>query len=91
MHTHPLLMRSPFEADEGHLIGRDPMKITAAEYAEHLPDAQVGMKAIRAKCLECCNYKAREVRKCVCHSCPLWPLRLGRQPKGLRAARKEKE
>lgn len=85
---NPLLEPSPYEADEGNLIGRDPRKISAAEYAEHLPTATVGMKAIRAKCLDCCGGYQGEVRKCTATSCPLWPLRMGGQPKGLRAARK---
>lgn len=84
--TNPLLERSPYEADEGNWIGRDPRKISAAEYAEHLPNATVGMKAIRAKCLDCAH-TFTEVRKCTVTSCPLWPLRMGGQPKGLRAAR----
>lgn len=84
---NPLLEPSPYEADEGNLIGRDPRKISAAEYAEHLPNATVGMKAIRAKCLDCSGGYQGEVRKCTVTACPLWPLRMGGQPKGLRAAR----
>ncbi len=86
---HPLLTPSPYEADDGHLIGRDPRTVSTEEYAAHFPGATVGMKAIRAKCLDCCCDNAAEVRKCVCFSCPLWPLRMGAQPAGLRAARNQ--
>lgn len=86
---NPLLQISPFSADGGEIIGRNPKDITIDEFREHLPDALIGFKAIRAKCLECSNGSATEVRKCVCVDCPLWPLRMGSQPKGLRKARKQ--
>lgn len=38
------------------------------------------VKAIRAKCLDCCCGSAHEVRLCVCTDCTLWPFRLGRNP-----------
>jgi hypothetical protein len=38
------------------------------------------LKAIRAKCLDCCCGNAGEVRKCVATNCPLWPFRLGINP-----------
>ena len=85
---HALLMPSPFEADAGHLIGRDPRDVSAAEFLHHLPDAATGLRAIRAKCLDCAH-TASEVRKCVQHTCPLWPLRMGVKPLGLREARGE--
>ncbi len=85
--THPFLMTSPFESDAGALIGRDPRTIGEAEWTAHLPEVEVGLKAIRAKCIDCAH-SASEVRKCVVVSCPLWPLRMGAQPKTLRAARK---
>lgn len=87
MSHHPFLVPSPFEVDEGNLIGRDPREIGAEDWQEYLPDAQVGLRAIRAKCLDCTAGNAAEVRKCVIVACPLWPLRMGTQPKGLREAR----
>ena len=86
-HLHPFLIVSPHENDHGHLIGRDPRTIPEAEWLEHMPDAMIGMKAIRAKCLDC-NHNYAEVTKCTAVDCPLWPLRMGGQPKGMRAARK---
>ncbi len=43
------------------------------------------IKAIRAKCLDCCANQAQEVRLCPCESCPLYPYRMGHNPnrKGL--------
>jgi hypothetical protein len=75
---------SPYEIDGGALIGRDPRDIPAHEWPFLLPDALIGMKAIRAKCLDC-SHNAAEVRKCTAHDCPLWPLRMGSQPKGMMA------
>ncbi|WP_170340882.1 hypothetical protein [Ruegeria arenilitoris] len=82
MSESSLLQSSPYEVDEGQLIGRDPREISSDAW-ESTPYL-VGMKAIRAKCLECCNESAAEVRKCVCTTCPLWPLRMGAVPKGFR-------
>lgn len=88
--TNPLLHPSPYEADDGHLIGRDPRTLTADDFAANLPDAPVGLKAIRAKCLDCCGGSSSEVRKCVQTDCPLWSLRMGTKPAGMREARGEK-
>ena len=84
---NPLLERSPFEVDEGHLIGRDPRSLTEADFASSLPDAEVGLRAIRLKCLDCAS-SWNEVRKCVVTKCPLWHLRAGSVPKAFRVLRK---
>lgn len=34
-------------------------------------------KAIRAKCIDCCNGSRHEVRLCAVKNCPLWTYRLG--------------
>lgn len=39
------------------------------------------MKAIRAKCLDCCCWQAKEVRLCTATQCPLFPYRMGKRPK----------
>ena len=39
------------------------------------------MKAIRAKCLDCCG-SSHEVRLCTVEKCPLYPYRFGKRPKG---------
>jgi len=44
--------------------------------------AQTPIKAIRAKCLDCCCDQAKEVRLCPSKNCPLYPYRMGHRPKG---------
>ena len=38
------------------------------------------MKAIRAKCLDCCCGQANEVKLCTCKDCPLYAFRFGKNP-----------
>lgn len=38
------------------------------------------LKAIRARCLDCCGYQIKEVRLCPCKDCSLWPFRFGKNP-----------
>ncbi len=40
------------------------------------------LKAIRAKCLDCSCHQTKEVRLCTHETCPLWPYRMGKRPKG---------
>jgi hypothetical protein len=39
------------------------------------------LKAIGAKCLDCCCGNKAEVRRCPVTSCPLHPYRMGKRPK----------
>jgi len=39
------------------------------------------LKAIRAKCLNCCCWQINEVRLCPVRDCPLYPYRDGHNPK----------
>ena len=39
------------------------------------------VKAIRAKCLDCCCGHPSEVRFCTAVKCPLYPYRMGKRPK----------
>ena len=39
------------------------------------------IKAIRAKCLDCCCGHPSEVRICTALKCPLHPYRMGKRPK----------
>lgn len=36
------------------------------------------LKAIRAKCLDCCCGQASEVKNCQIKQCPLWEYRFGK-------------
>ena len=38
------------------------------------------LRAIRAKCLDCCCGQVNEVRLCPCLDCSLYPYRLGKDP-----------
>lgn len=38
------------------------------------------LKAIRAKCLDCCVGQPSEVRKCTDEDCALFPYRFGHNP-----------
>ena len=38
------------------------------------------MKAIRARCLDCCCGSSNEVKECTAVNCPLWGFRLGHKP-----------
>lgn len=38
------------------------------------------LKAIRAKCLDCCCNQQAEVRRFPCKDCSLWPYRMGHRP-----------
>ena len=38
------------------------------------------IKAIRAKCIDCCCFQPKEVRLCTAVNCPLHPFRFGKNP-----------
>lgn len=38
------------------------------------------LKAIRAKCKDCCGGQVREVTLCPVKKCTLWPYRMGHRP-----------
>jgi len=42
------------------------------------------LRAIRAKCLDCCGGSAREVALCEIENCPLFPYRFGKRPQTAR-------
>ena len=44
-----------------------------------MPEITNPIKAIRAKCLDCCG-SSNEVKLCPCSDCALYPFRLGRNP-----------
>ena len=39
------------------------------------------IKAIRAKCLDCCCGQKKEVKLCPSTSCPIYPYRMGHRPR----------
>ena len=79
MEGRDFLEISPYQADEGELIGKHPNEVPSQTLSLKFR-AQNPLKAIREKCLDCCCGNAAEVRKCVATDCPLWPLRMGTNP-----------
>jgi hypothetical protein len=43
--------------------------------------AMTPLKAIRAKCIDCCCGQRREVTLCPCETCPLYGFRAGHRPR----------
>ena len=74
-----LLEISPFQTDEGEVIGKHPSAVPSQILSLKFR-AQNPLKAIREKCLDCCCDNAAEVRKCVDTDCALWPFRMGTNP-----------
>jgi len=70
---------SPSKEDAGNLIGKLPSEIPVSDLRE-LGHPEKVMKVIRAKCIDCCSGYESEVRKCVAYDCPLWPMRMGKNP-----------
>jgi hypothetical protein len=75
-----LLEPSPYESDGGKLIGRDPRKMLAEDFARAGLEGHPLLTIIRGKCLDCVAQQESEVRKCVAVLCPNWPYRLGANP-----------
>ncbi len=65
---------------DGYDVGRDPRTMTM-EDLEQVGHARVSpLRALRLKCLDCCNGSTREVRLCTAVDCPSWPFRMGKNP-----------
>jgi len=68
------------ESRDGFDVGRDPRCMSTDEL-EQLGHARVSpQRALRLKCLDCCNDSVQEVRLCTAVDCPSWPFRMGRNP-----------
>ena len=68
------------ERRDGYDVGRDPRCMSAEDLAQ-LGHARVSpLRALRLKCLDCCNESAQEVRLCMALDCPSWPFRMGKNP-----------
>jgi hypothetical protein len=74
-----LLEISSYQADGGERVGRDPREVSP-EILSRYYGAQNPLKAIRARCLDCCCGDGSEVRKCTAIECPSWPFRMGVNP-----------
>src|SRR6476469_10033616 len=79
MEGRDFLEISPYQADEGELIGKHPNEVPS-QFLSLKFRAQNPLKAIRERCFDCCCGNAAEVRKCVAIDCPSWPFRMGTNP-----------
>jgi hypothetical protein len=70
---------SPYPADGGGLIGKHPSEVPS-EILSHYHREKNPLKAIRARCLDCCCGVPSEVRRCTAVECPSWPFRMGTNP-----------
>ena len=55
-----------------------PPTADVARKAGHTPISP--LRAIRARCLDCCAGQVSEIRLCEAVKCPAWPFRAGRHP-----------
>jgi len=70
---------NPNTTSRGYLVGRLPRNIKTADLRE-LGHPERPIKAIRAKCIDCCGDSMSEARKCTALGCALWPMRMGTNP-----------
>lgn len=68
------------ERRDGYDVGRDPRSMGAEELSQLGHSRVSPLRALRLKCLDCCNDSAQEVRLCTAVDCPSWPFRMGKNP-----------
>ena len=68
------------EQRDGDDVGRDPRAMSADELTQLGHSRVAPLRALRLKCLDCCNESSQEVRLCTAVDCPSWPLRMGKNP-----------
>ena len=68
------------ERRDGYDVGRDPRAMSADELEQSGHARVSSLRALRLKCLDCCNDSAQEVRLCTAVDCPSWPFRMGKNP-----------
>ena len=68
------------EQRDGDDVGRDPRAMSADELTQLGHSRVSPLRALRLKCLDCCNESSQEVRLCTAVDCPSWPFRMGKNP-----------
>jgi hypothetical protein len=63
-----------------HPVGRDPRQMTQAELQAAGHEPMSPLRALRARCLDCCGHQEKEVALCPAVDCPSWPFRMGTDP-----------
>jgi len=77
--NNSLLEISVAQTDRGKLVGKAPKDIPMEILTQKFR-AKTPLKALRARCLDCCCGDASEVRKCTATDCASWPFRLRTDP-----------
>ena len=68
------------EQRDGDDVGRDPRAMSADELTQLGHSRVSPLRALRLKCLDCCNESSQEVRLCTAVDCPSWPFRMAKNP-----------
>ena len=73
--------RSPFleKLTTGEKVGKLP-SFVGTDKLRALGHPETPLRAIRAKCVDCSGGSLSEARKCTVVGCPLWPMRMGKNP-----------
>jgi hypothetical protein len=84
-------MKPGLKLYQGHPAGRDPREMTRDELRAAGHEPRSPLQALRARCLDCCNYQEKEVALCPAVDCPSWPFRMATDPwrKAASQARRE--
>jgi len=70
-----VVRRCPFDGQQDRLCALHALRMGKGTGRKGL------LRAIRKKCLWCCNNQRKEVGLCPSTLCALWPYRLGKRPK----------
>jgi hypothetical protein len=68
------------EKRDGWDVGRDPRQVSREELIAAGHKLISPLKALRARCIDCCAAQPSEVRLCTAVACPSWPFRMGANP-----------
>jgi len=69
------------EQRDGDDVGRDPRSMSADELTQLGHSRVSPLRALRLKCLDCCNDSVQEVRLCTAVDCASWLFRLAKNPR----------
>ena len=65
---------------DNFLVGKNPLVLEGAQLEAGGIERTTPLRAIRSRCIDCCAGNKAEVRRCVAVKCPLWHLRMGKNP-----------
>ena len=66
------------------LVGANPLVLGGTVLVTAGIKPPTPLKAIRARCMDCCGGSRSEVRKCVALDCTSWPFRMAKNPFAMR-------